>query len=188
MASGTDGEFMLKPHEFGRYGDDLVADVLVWNCISGRQTHLVDAVFSESQKTKENQMLRVLIILLFVGQVAQAEETTENLAPDDIQEDEYGCTIVERPEELTFLTFRDAWRSIAADKLYSLHRHEAAIATQSCDCAALRPEWATIIDDFEALDFASGPSSTYRDWAAASYFPVISDLRKSVQELCEEPN
>ena len=76
-------------------------------------------------------MLRVLVILLFVGQVVQAEETPVNLAPGDIQKDEYGCTIVERPDELTFLTFRDAWRSIAADKLYSLRRHEAAVAAES---------------------------------------------------------
>jgi hypothetical protein len=133
-------------------------------------------------------MLRVSIILLFVGQVAHGEETDESLATGDIQHDEYGCTIVERPDELTFLTFRDAWRSIAADKLYSLRRYEAAIAAESCDCAALRPEWGTIMDDFEVLGFATGPSSTYRDWAAASYFPVISDLRKLVQELCEEPS
>ena len=133
-------------------------------------------------------MLRVLVILLFVGQVVRAEETPENLALGDNQQDEYGCTIVERPDELTFLTFRDAWRSIAADKLYSLRRHEALIAIESCDCDALRPEWATIMDEFDALGFASGPSSTYRDWAAASYFPVISDLRNSVQELCEEPS
>lgn len=131
-------------------------------------------------------MLRVLIMLLSVGQAAQAEETTENLATDGVQQDEYGCTIVERPGELTFLTFRDAWRSIAADKLYSLHRHEAAIAAKSCDCATLRPEWTTIMDEFDAFGFATGPSSAYRDWAAASYFPVISDLRKSVQELCED--
>lgn len=31
-------------------------------------------------------MFRVLIISLFVGQVAQAEETTENLATDRIQQ------------------------------------------------------------------------------------------------------
>lgn len=133
-------------------------------------------------------MLKVLFIFLFVGQIAQAEEVTESLATGDIQQDEYGCTIVERPDELTFLTFRDAWRSIAADKLYSLHRHKVAIAAESCDCAALRPDWAAIMDDFEALGFTSSPSSSYRAWAAASYFPVISDLRKSVQELCEEPS
>lgn len=133
-------------------------------------------------------MLRVFVILLFVGQVAQAEETAESRAAGDIQQDEYGCNLVERPDELTFLTLRDAWRSIAADKLYSLRRHEAAIATESCDCAVLRPEWATVMDEFEVLGFASGSSTTYRDWAAASYFPVISDLRKSVQELCEEPS
>ncbi|MEO9651661.1 MAG: hypothetical protein ABJ360_17420 [Roseobacter sp.] len=133
-------------------------------------------------------MLRVLIILLFFGRITEAQEATENLATDDIRQDEYGCTIIERPDELTFLTFRDAWRSIAADKLYSLRRHEAAVASESCNCAALRPEWATIMEDFEALGFAAGPSSAYRDWAEVSYFPVISDLRKSVQELCEEPN
>lgn len=133
-------------------------------------------------------MFRLLVILLSVSQFAQAEQTAESLATGDIQQDEYGCTIVERPDELTFLTFRDAWRSIAADKLYSLRRHEAAIVAQSCDCAALRPEWATIMGEFDALGFAAGPSSAYRDWAAASYFPVISDLRKSVQELCEEPS
>jgi hypothetical protein len=145
-------------------------------------------VHSELQKTKENKMLRVLIIFLLVSQVVQAEETTESLANDDIRQDEYGCTIIERPDELTFLTFRDAWRSIAADKLYSLRRHAVTGATESCACAALRPDWAIVADEFEALGFATGPSSGYRDWAAKSYFPVISDLRKSVQQLCEEPN
>lgn len=180
MVFGTDGEFALNSSEIWRCDDDPASDVLEWDRVS--------AMRNAPQKMKENKMLRLLIMLMFVGQLAQAEETAEDLANGEVQQGEYGCTIVERPDELTFLTFRDAWRSIAADKLYSLHRHEAAIATDSCDCAALRPEWATIIDDFEALDFASGPSSTYRDWAAASYFPVISDLRKSVQELCEEPN
>jgi hypothetical protein len=152
------------------------------------QTNLGGAVPSELQKPKEDTMLRVLIILLFFGRVAEAQEATENLATDDIRQDEYGCTIIERPDELTFLTFRDAWRSIAADKLYSLRRHEAAVASESCNCAALRPEWATIMEDFEALGFSAGPSTAYRDWAEVSYFPVISDLRKSVQELCGEPS
>lgn len=188
MGFGTDGEFALKPIEISRCSDDLAADMLGWNGILGLQSYLAGAVPSGFHKTEENKMLRVLIISLFVGQVAQAEKTTENLATDRIQQDEYGCKIVERPDELTFLTFRDAWRSIAADKLYSLRRHMAAIAADSCDCAALRPEWAVIMDDFETLGFAAGPSSAYREWAAASYFPVISDLRKSVQELCEEPS
>lgn len=187
MASATDGEFVLNASEIWCLNDDPASDVLEWIYFFGR-LHIAQQGCAKTQEIKENKMLRVLVILLFVGQVAQAEETTENLAIDDIQLDEYGCTIIERPDELTFLTFRDAWRSIAADKLYSLHRHEAAIAAESCDCAALRPEWAMIIDDFEAMGFASGQSSTYRDWAAASYFPVISDLRKSVRELCEEPS
>ena len=49
-------------------------------------------------------MLRVLIIFLFFGRVAVAQEATENLATDDIRQDEYGCKIIERPDELTFLT------------------------------------------------------------------------------------
>ncbi|WP_299413542.1 hypothetical protein [uncultured Sulfitobacter sp.] len=180
MASDISGKFTLNVGEILCGGDDRAPDVLEWDRVSSMR--------NEPHKMKENKMLRVLIMLLSIGQVAQAEDATENLATGEVQQDEYGCTIVERPDELTFLTFRDAWRSIAADKLYSLHRHEAAITAESCDCAALRPEWATIMGDFEALGFVSGPSSTYRDWAAASYFPVISDLRKSVQELCEEPN
>lgn len=180
MAYGTDGEFTLNSSEIWCCDDDPASDVLEWGRVSD--------MCNEPQKMKENKMLRVLIIFLSVGQVAQAEETNENLATGEVQKDEYGCTIVERPDELTFLTFRDAWRSIAADKLYSLRRHEAAIASESCDCAAFRPEWATIMDEFDALGFATGPSSAYRDWAAASYFPVISDLRKSIQELCEEPS
>lgn len=187
MAFVIDGNIALKTREFLRCSDDRAADMLGWNGILGLQTYLAGAVPSEFHKTEENKMLRVLIILLFIGQVAQAEEATENLATDRIQQDEFGCMIVERPDGLTFLTFRDAWRSIAADKLYSLRRHEAAIAAESCDCAALRPEWDTIIDEFDALGFAASPSSAYRDWAAASYFPIISDLRKSVQELCEVP-
>jgi hypothetical protein len=178
MASGIDGEFALNSSEIWCFDDDPAPDVLEWGRVS--------AMRNEHQKMKENKMLRALIILLSVGHAAQAEETPENLAIVEVQQDEYGCTIIERPDELTFLTFRDAWRSIAADKLYSLHRHEAAIAAESCDCAALRPEWATIMDEFEALGFFSGMPSTYRDWAAASYFPVISGLRTSVQELCEE--
>ncbi|MFT5797627.1 MAG: hypothetical protein ACI84R_001689 [Candidatus Azotimanducaceae bacterium] len=158
-------------------------DLLIW-LVTRRST----ATPKKPQEIKENKMFRVLVILLFVGQVAQAEQTAESRATDEIQQDEYGCNIVDRPDELTFLTFRDAWRSIAADKLYSLRRHEATIATEGCDCATLRPKWATIIDEFETLGFASGPSSVYRDWAAKIYFPVISDLRKSVREFCEEPS
>lgn len=178
MVFGTDGEFTLNLSEIWCCDDEPAPDVLEWGRVS--------AMRSEHQKMKEKKMLRVLIILLSVGHAAQAEETPENLAIVEVQKDEYGCTIVERPNELTFSTFRDAWRSIAADKLYSLRRHEATLAAESCDCAVLRPEWATIMYDFDALGFASEQSSSYRDWAAASYFPVISDLRKSVQELCEE--
>ena len=36
MASGTDGEFTLKPREFLRCSDDVAVDVLGWNCILGR--------------------------------------------------------------------------------------------------------------------------------------------------------
>lgn len=109
------------------------------------KARLESAVLGELQKTKDNKMLKVVIILLFVGQVVLAKEKTENSAAEDIQQDECGCAMIKRPDELTFRTFRDAWRSIAAEKLYSLRGHEAAVACESCNCGALRPEWATIM-------------------------------------------
>ena len=125
-------------------------------------------------------MLRTLTVLLIVGHGVQAESAATRPV------DEYGCVILERPDELTFSTFRDAWRSVAADKLYSLRRHEAAVDGQRCDCAVLRPDWATIADEFEALGFTTGSQAEYRNWSQVSYFPVIADLRRAVGDLCGE--
>jgi hypothetical protein len=122
------------------------------------------------------------MIFLCVGHGVHAEEATTDTA----ERDQFGCAVLERPDELTFSMFRDAWRSVAADKLYSLRRHEAVVSAQDCDCAALRPAWATITDEFEALGFGTGPQSAYSDWSQASYFPVIADLRREVGELCVE--
>jgi hypothetical protein len=127
-------------------------------------------------------MLRALMIFICVGHGVHAEEA----ATETVERDQFGCAVQERPDELTFSMFRDAWRSVAADKLYSLRRHEAVVVAQNCDCAVLRPAWATITDEFEALGFGSAPQSSYRDWSQTSYFPVIAQLRREVGDLCKE--
>lgn len=127
-------------------------------------------------------MLRASMILLCVGHGVNVEEA----ATDATKRDQFGCAVLERPDDFTFSMFRDAWRSVAADKLYSLRRHEAVVTAQDCDCAVLRPAWATIIDEFEALEFGTGPQSSYRNWSQTSYFPVIADLRHEVGDLCVE--
>lgn len=127
-------------------------------------------------------MLRALLIFLCVSHGVNAQEVATDLA----ERDQFGCAMLERPDELTFSMFRDAWRSVAADKLYSLRRHEAVVTAQQCDCAILRPDWTTIIDEFEALGFGSAPQSSYRDWSQTSYFPVIAELRREVGDLCKE--
>lgn len=100
--------------------------------------------------------------------------------------DEFGCAILERPDELTFSTFRDAWRSIAADKLYSLMRHHAVIDTSSCGCDVLRPEWSIIGPEFERLSFDEGPRAAYDAWAQSEYFPNIEALQNAVAAQCGE--
>lgn len=102
------------------------------------------------------------------------------------EQDQFGCQIVPRPDHLTYSTFRDGWRSVAADKLYDLRRYEAVQSTQDCDCSVIRPAWSVIEDEYRALRFADGPSSAYDDWAETAYFPVISSLRDAVRELCGE--
>lgn len=99
--------------------------------------------------------------------------------------DRFGCEILDRPEELTFDGFSDAWRSIAADRLYSLMRHRNAVEASTCDCGVLRPAWTDTRERFEALGFSTGPSSTYREWSSEVYTPQIADLRRNVQEMCE---
>lgn len=102
--------------------------------------------------------------------------------------DRHGCPIRTRPESLTFTGFRDAWRAVAADDLYSLRRHQMALAANSCDCESLWPDWAIIEDEFEELGFAA-PTSTDRlhiAWSAKEYFPVISNLRDQLRVQCQE--
>ena len=107
-------------------------------------------------------------------------------ASDPVERDQYGCAIIERPAHLTFSTFQDGWRTLAADKLYALRRHQAVIEAGDCDCSILRPDWATIDTEFDNLGFRTGPSSSYRKWSASQYHPQVSDLRQQVAELCEE--
>ncbi|UWQ38457.1 hypothetical protein K3552_05455 [Leisingera aquaemixtae] len=100
--------------------------------------------------------------------------------------DQYGCQVRTRPDHMTFTTFRDSWRSVAADKLYSLRRYQSALETGSCDCSVLQPEWSLIEGDYEILGFADGPSASYDEWSNEFYFPVISGLRDAVKEMCGE--
>ncbi|QBY00129.1 hypothetical protein E2K80_04730 [Rhodophyticola sp. CCM32] len=100
----------------------------------------------------------------------------------------FGCEILDRPAELTFNGFSDAWRSIAADRLYSLTRHQNAVEVGTCDCGVLRPDWTETLEMFEALGFSTGPSSAYRDWSSEVYSPQIADLRRTVQDMCGGAN
>lgn len=125
-------------------------------------------------------MLRALVLFLSVGHAAQAEEVS---TPTSVQ-DEYGCAIIERPSEFTFTTFRDAWRSVAADKLYSIVRHRAVIDGETCGCDVMRPDWSVILQDFQQLGFDDGPRSGYDAWAQAEYFPNIDVLSDAVALQC----
>lgn len=123
-------------------------------------------------------MLRAVAVLLVIGGQTHAEGSARL--------DEFGCAIQERPDELTFSTFRDAWRSVAADKLYSLMRHHTVIETGSCGCDVLRPEWSVIAPEFERLGFDEGSRAAYDTWAQAEYFPNIEALRNTVTVQCGE--
>jgi hypothetical protein len=123
-------------------------------------------------------MLRAVAVFLMIGGPVHADGSA--------RVDKFGCTILERPEALTFSTFHDAWRSVAADKLYSLMRHRAVIETGSCGCDVVRPEWSVISSEFEQLGFYDGPRSDYDTWAQTEYFPNIETLRNSVATQCEE--
>ncbi len=126
----------------------------------------------------------VVFLTVIAPSLAIGQELSNSVSPAEI--DRFGCGIEPRPDHLTFMSFKDGWRSSAADKLYDLHRYEAAVEVQSCDCAVIRPAWAVIEDDFASLGFAEEPSSAYDAWADAHYFPVISGLREQVRALCGE--
>lgn len=79
-------------------------------------------------------------------------------------------------------------RNTAANDLYSLRRHQAALDAGSCACDALWPDWSGIKEEFEALGFADpqATDSAHVAWATAEYFPVISNLRAALREQCQE--
>ncbi|WP_294607152.1 hypothetical protein [uncultured Roseovarius sp.] len=129
---------------------------------------------------------RAILFLTLTAAPAMADQVELNTSIQPAEMDRYGCAIRPRPDHLTFSSFRDSWRSVAADKLYSLRRYQQVLDTGRCDCAVLQPDWSIIEDEYQNLGFADGPSSTYDDWADAAYFPVISGLRNTVRDLCEE--
>lgn len=129
---------------------------------------------------------RAILFLALIAAPAMADQIGLKNSIQPAETDRYGCAIRPRPDRLTFSSFRDSWRSVAADKLYSLRRYRQVLDTGSCDCAVLQPEWSIIEDEYQSLGFGDGPSSTYDDWADTSYFPVISGLRNAVRDLCEE--
>lgn len=133
-------------------------------------------------------MIFLLFLLLSIGVSAPAVAESPRLstAIETPDTDRYGCQILPRPDRLTFEAFRDSWRSVAADELYSLRRHQLALSEGSCDCATMRPDWSIIDDEFEALGFVNGASSAYFQWSEAEYFPVISGLRAELRTLCLE--
>jgi len=131
--------------------------------------------------------LPILFLTLAVAPaVADQIELNNSIRPAEI--DRYGCTIRQRPDHLTFRSFRDAWRSVAAVDLYSLRRHQIALDAGSCDCETLWPDWSIIEDEFDELGFAepTATDSLHIAWSAEEYFPVISDLRDRLRIQCQE--
>lgn len=129
--------------------------------------------------------LGIMLMIVAAGP-ALADQADFSVTMDTGKVDGYGCQILPRPDHMTYTTFRDGWRSIAADKLYSLRRHQRALETGRCDCDTLRPVWSTIEAEYRDLGFASGPSTSYDAWADQEYFPVIAGLRDAVKDLCGE--
>lgn len=126
-----------------------------------------------------NRMRALIVLFLCISNSGLAQGT---------EVDRFGCEILDRPAELTFDGFSDAWRSIAADRLYSLMRHQNAVEAGTCDCGVLRPNWIETLERFGALGFSTGPSSAYRDWSSEVYSPQIADLRRTVQARCGGAN
>ncbi|MDF0597744.1 hypothetical protein [Psychromarinibacter halotolerans] len=133
------------------------------------------------------KLLTTLTLIALAGPLC-ADTATPSVSVSPAQADRYGCAVRQRPDELTYSGFRDAWRNIAANDLYSLRRHQAALDAGSCACDALWPDWSGIKEEFEALDFADplATDSVHVTWAAAEYFPVISNLRAALREQCQE--
>ena len=129
-----------------------------------------------------------LFIISLASAPAMADQLELNNSLQRAETDRYGCAIRARPAHLTFRSFRDAWRSGAADDLYSLRRHQMALETGSCGCDALWPDWAIIEDEYEELGFSDRQATDglHATWAADQYFPVISDLRKQLRNQCQE--
>lgn len=133
-------------------------------------------------------MTRYLGIVLMIATAgpALADQADFTVTTGTGKTDGYGCPVLPRPGDMTYTTFRDGWRSVAADKLYSLRRHQRVLETGRCDCDTLRPAWSNIEAEYRDLGFASGPSANYDAWAAQEYFPVIAGLRDALKDLCGE--
>lgn len=133
-------------------------------------------------------MTRYLGIILMIATAgpALADQAHFSATMGTGKTDGDGCSILPRPDHMTYTTFRDGWRSVAADKLYSLRRHQRVLETGRCDCDTLRPAWSTIEAEYRDLGFANGSSSNYDAWADHEYFPVIAGLRDAVKVLCGE--
>ncbi|UWQ32076.1 hypothetical protein K3555_16070 [Leisingera sp. M527] len=129
-----------------------------------------------------------VIVVIATAAPTHSEQAGFSTAIGPGAADRYGCPIRTRPESLTFTGFRDAWRSVAANDLYSLRRHQMALAADTCDCESLWPDWATIEDEFEELGFAAPTSSDslHIAWSAEEYFPIIFDLRDRLRSRCQE--
>lgn len=131
---------------------------------------------------------RAILFLALTTAPVMADQIKLSNSIQPAETDRYGCAIRLRPEHLTFRSFRDAWRSVAADDLYSLKRHQMALKAGSCDCETLWPDWAIIEDEYAELGFAAptGTDSLHITWSAEEYFPVISDLRDRLRTQCQE--
>ncbi|KAB6717015.1 hypothetical protein [Roseobacter sp. TSBP12] len=131
---------------------------------------------------------RAILFLALTSAPAMADQIELSNSIQPAETDRYGCAIRPRPEHLTFRSFRDSWRSVAADDLYSLKRHQMALEAGSCDCETLWPDWAIIEDEYAELGFAApiATDSLHIAWSAEEYFPVISDLRDRLRTQCQE--
>ncbi|SEK40038.1 hypothetical protein SAMN05444413_101503 [Roseivivax marinus] len=99
--------------------------------------------------------------------------------------DAFGCSILPRPERYTFTTFKDAWRSVAADRLYGLTRHQKVVEADTCTCDLLHPDWTSIDAAAAEIGVFEADRPELQAWAAKNFFPKINGLTTEVRKLCE---
>ena len=129
--------------------------------------------------------LSLIVLLAMASPAFSQAQTGFSGVVETPKVDAYGCSIVPRSERYTFTTFKDAWRSVAADRLYGLLRHQRVIEAESCSCGLLHPDWTDIDAAADEIGILNADRATLQEWAAEVYFPRIDALRDAVHKLCD---